>query len=99
MIEVCETQTFSDWLEALRDSTARHKIQARLVRVRHGNFGDHRENIAKGVCELKIDYGPGYRVYYAKRGRMLVILLCGGDKDTQKADIATAEKMAKELEK
>lgn len=72
------------------------RAQGRLLRLRFGNPGHHR-TLKAGVCELKIDYGPGYRVYYTQRGDVVIILLCGGDKRTQQADIRTAERMAKEV--
>lgn len=97
MIEVRQTQTFKDWLAALRDRKAAAKIAARIARVELGNFGDV-EPVGEGVSELRIHYGPGYRLYIAQRGAELVILLCGGDKSTQRRDIAAARKMAGELE-
>lgn len=96
MIELRETARFSAWLEALKDRQARVRVQARLLRLRYGNPGQHRV-LKAGVSELKIDYGPGYRVYYTHRGDVVIILLCGGDKRTQRADIRTAERMAKEV--
>lgn len=98
MIEVAETEAFSDWLGSLRDSGARYRILARINRVRHGNLGEHRENIAPGVSELVFKgRGPGYRIYYTQRGKVLILLLCGGDKATQQADIRIAERLAKEV--
>jgi len=81
---------FLDWLRNLRDQRAQQKIQIRLNRVRLGNFGDARA-VGDGVQELKIDYGPGYRVYFGQIGNDLVILLCGGDKSTQDEDIQEAK--------
>jgi putative addiction module killer protein len=78
-----------DWLDGLRDPVAKGRIEARLNRLKLGNFGDWR-SLEKGVCELKIDYGPGYRVYYAMIGPICVLLLCGGDKRKQAADIERA---------
>ena len=77
------------WLKGLRDHQAVTRIITCLDRVRHGNFGDHKA-VADGVWELRIDYGPGYRVYYCLDGEYIVLLLCGGDKSTQQIDIANA---------
>lgn len=93
VIEIRETQAFSAWLESLRDAQARARVQARILRLRHGNPGDVKP-VGEGVSELRIDYGPGYRVYYIMRGAMLIILLAGGAKSTQGKDIKTALKMA-----
>jgi putative addiction module killer protein len=90
MIEVKETLVFAKWLEELRDA------QARILRLRQGNFGDVKV-VREGVSELRIDYGPGYRVYFLRRGEQLVILLAGGDKRTQPADIKTALELARHL--
>lgn len=90
------TGVFREWLHALRDASARVRIQARIRRIADGNPGQHRV-LRGGVVELKIDHGPGYRVYYTRRGDVLVILLCGGNKRTQQQDIETAESMAKEV--
>ena len=81
---------FREWLHGLRDVNARARIRVRLNRVRLGNFGDAKA-LGKGVHELRVPYGPGYRVYFARAGSIVVLLLCGGDKSTQKRDIATAE--------
>lgn len=94
MIEVIESATYKTWFAALRDRQARVRIDARIRRLSLGNPGQHRV-LTGGVCELKIDVGPGYRVYYTQRGNVLVILLCGGDKSTQDKDIKTAESLAK----
>jgi len=83
------TVPFRDWLHSLRDLQAVARIRARLTRIRAGNFGQARA-LGGGVSELKIDHGPGYRVYYAMSGRTVVLLLIGGDKSTQKRDIETA---------
>jgi putative addiction module killer protein len=90
------TQDYLDWINALKDRTARARIQMRVDRLVHGNPGQHRM-LTDGVCELKIDVGPGYRVYYTERGGVLIILLAGGDKSTQQKDIRTALALAKEL--
>ena len=81
---------FRKWLHALRDVGARAKIRIRLTRVRLGNFGDAKA-VGNGVSELRIPYGPGYRVYFARTGDTIVLLLCGGDKSSQKRDIETAK--------
>ena len=82
---------FKEWLDGLKDITARQKVRIRLDRVRLGNLGRNR-SIGEGVYELKIDYGPGYRVYYALEKKMLILLLMGGDKSSQDKDIALARK-------
>jgi len=96
VIEIRETLHFSEWLESLRDAQARTRIQARILRLRHGNAGDA-EPVGEGVSEMRIDYGPGYRIYFVRRGVRLVILLAGGDKRTQAKDIKAALKMARDL--
>lgn len=97
MIEVRKTEIFADWFAALRDREARIRIQVRIDRLSMGNPGQHRL-LTGGVCEMKIDHGPGYRVYYARHGDAWVVLLCGGSKKTQNADIDAAVALAKELE-
>lgn len=89
MIEVRTTEVFDGWFARLRDTSARVRVQARIDRLSLGNPGQHRV-LAGGLRELKIDHGPGYRVYYVERGRVLVVLLCGGDKRTQRQDIGMA---------
>ena len=96
MIEIRETLEFSTWLESLRDAQARTRVQARILRLRYGNPGDVRP-VGEGVSEMRIDYSPGYRVYFVKRGALLVILLAGGAKPTQDKDIKTALKLARRL--
>ena len=96
MIEIRETLVFSAWLASLRDAQARARVQGRILRLRQGNPGDVKP-VGEGVSELRIDYGPGYRVYYVKRGALLVILLAGGAKPTQDKDIKTALKLARML--
>lgn len=81
---------FSQWLNKLTDVHARARIRMRLERVRRGNFGDA-ESVGAGVSELRIDYGPGYRIYHAGQGKTVVVLLCGGDKRTQTKDINRAQ--------
>ncbi|WP_199247131.1 type II toxin-antitoxin system RelE/ParE family toxin [[Phormidium] sp. ETS-05] len=80
---------FSDWRDSLRDNRAKAKISAKLNQVRLGNLGDYR-SVGEGVCELRIDYGPGYRLYFGQIGTTIVLLLCGGDKSTQEQDIDKA---------
>ena len=96
MIEVRQTEVFSKWLGELRDRQARARIQTRIDRLQLGLAGDAKP-VGEGVSELRIDYGPAYRVYFARRGRELVILLAGGDKSTQDRDIETALKLARDL--
>lgn len=97
MIEIRRTAEFSRFLEKLRDLQARARITTRVDRIAEGNFGDAK-SVGEGVSELRIDYGPGYRVYFTKRGMTLVFLLCGGDKKSQDADIKLAKKLLNELE-
>ena len=89
MIEIRKTQVFEEWFVALRDRQARLRIQARIDRLMFANPGQHRM-LTRGVCEMKIDHGPGYRVYYARAGERLILLLVGGDKRRQQADIGAA---------
>lgn len=95
MIEIRRTDVFDRWLRKLRDPNAKARIQIRIDRLARGLFGDARD-IGQGLSELRIDYGPGYRVYLMKRGDVLMILLCGGDKQTQASDIKFARAMADE---
>lgn len=96
MIEIRETLTFSRWLESLRDKQARSRIQARILRLKAGNPGDVKP-VAEGISEMRIDHGPGYRVYFVRQGSQLIILLAGGGKNTQTKDIKTALEMARNL--
>ena len=96
MIEIRKTDEFASWLDNLRDLQARARIQARIERLAMGNPGDV-EPVGEGVSELRIHHGPGYRVYFKKRGHMLIILLAGGDKSTQSKDIKTALRLAQNL--
>lgn len=96
MIEVRQTDRFTTWFNDLRDEQARARINARIRRLSLGNFGDV-EPVGEGVSELRIHYGPGYRVYFVKRGTEIVILLLGGDKSSQKRDIRDAKEIAKEV--
>lgn len=95
MIEIRQTATFAKWEAHLRDKRARTIIASRLMRLAEGLPGDV-EPVGEGVSELRIHYGPGYRVYFQKRGDVLIVLLCGGDKGSQTRDIAAAKKLAKE---
>ena len=95
MIELKQTATYEKWEARLRDKRARTIIAARLMRLAEGLPGDV-EPVGEGISELRIHYGPGYRVYFQRRGNLLVVLLCGGDKSTQARDIATAKKLATE---
>ena len=95
MIVIEKTATFLNWLRDLRDVRAMARIQVRIDRLALGNPGDVKP-VDDGVSELRVDYGPGYRVYFAQRGKVLIVLLCGGDKRTQNADIENAKKLAKE---
>jgi putative addiction module killer protein len=96
MPEIRQTETFARWLARLRDGRARTRIQARIDRLEIGNPGDVKP-VGGGISEMRIDYGPGYRVYFVARGTALVVLLAGGDKDSQERDIATARELANGL--
>ncbi|MFN0306204.1 MAG: type II toxin-antitoxin system RelE/ParE family toxin [Burkholderiales bacterium] len=93
---VKETEIYREWINSLRDRAGRARIQVRVDRLVHGNPGKRRD-LAHGVSELKIDVGPGYRVYYTKRGDHLLILLAGGDKSSQQKDIKSAFELAKNI--
>jgi len=95
--QVRQTDAFASWLVALRDVRAKARILARLDSTRLGNLGDIR-SVGGGVSEMRIDVGAGYRVYFTRRQRVVVILLCGGDKSTQAKDIAKAQLLAKAIE-
>jgi putative addiction module killer protein len=90
------TEEYLDWINGLRDRNGRARIQVRVDRLVHGNPGDHR-HLAGGVSELRIDFGPGYRVYYTQRGNELIVLLAGGDKSSQQQDIRRAIELAEHL--
>jgi len=96
MIEVRQTEIFASWLAKLRDGRARARINVRIRRLSLGNPGDTK-SVGGGVLKMRIDYGPGYRVYFVRRGEALVILVSGGDKRTQSQDIAMAIKLARDL--
>lgn len=90
------TEPYRDWINSLRDQAGRARIQMRVDRLVHGNPGQHRR-LTEGVCELKIDFGPGYRVYYIERRGEMIILLAGGDKSSQQKDIKAALLLARNL--
>jgi putative addiction module killer protein len=90
------TEVYRDWINALRDRTARARIQVRVDRLVHGNPGQNR-HLGEGVSELKLDIGPGYRVYYTERNGELIVLLAGGDKSSQQKDIEAALELARHL--
>jgi putative addiction module killer protein len=94
-IKVFKTRTFNEWFMALRDIRAKKRIQARIDRMEEGNPGDVK-SLGEGVWEMRVDYGPGYRIYFMKRGSEFVLLLAGGDKRTQARDIQNAQKMVQE---
>jgi putative addiction module killer protein len=90
------TEVYRDWINSLKDRAGRARVQVRVDRMVHGNPGQHRV-LTDGVCELKVDFGPGYRVYYTERAGVLIVLLAGGDKSSQQQDIKTAISLAKGL--
>ena len=96
-MRVEKTKEYGDWIDALKDRVARARVQVRVDRLIHGNPGEHRDLI-DGVSELKVDFGPGYRVYYSQRGTRLLLLLVGGDKSSQQRDIAKAIDLAKHFQ-
>lgn len=97
VIEVRQTLVFRNWLDALKDQRAKERIAQRIVRLQAGLFGDAK--FFEVIGELRVNYGPGYRVYFVQRGPVLIILLCGGDKSTQSKDIKKAKTIADDLEK
>jgi putative addiction module killer protein len=97
MLEIFRSETFDRWLRELRDIRARARIEARILRLSQGNPGDVKR-VGSGVSEMRIDYGPGYRVYFTRRGPLVVLLLCGGDKRTQDGDIKRAIEIAEDWE-
>ena len=96
MIEMRKTEIFAKWLDGLRDIRARARILVRIERLAAGNPGDVKP-VGEGVSELRIDYGPGYRVYYKRQGQKVIVLLAGGEKGTQTKDIKTAIRLAQNL--
>lgn len=97
MLRVLETAVFTKWLDRLRDDRAKARITSRLTALRFGHFGDVR-GVGGMISEMRIDVGPGYRMYFVRRQADIVVLLCGGDKSTQRRDIARARSLAAELE-
>jgi putative addiction module killer protein len=89
-----ESSVYKKWIKNLKDERARHRINARIERLKQGNPGDVMP-VGENISELRIDYGPGYRVYYKDTGKEIIILLCGGDKSTQQADIIRAKEVAR----
>lgn len=96
MIKISKTHIFARWINDLKDLRARARIQARIERLRNGNAGDVKP-VGQGISELRIDIGQGYRVYFTKIDQEIILLICGGDKNTQSTDIKTAIKIAKKL--
>ena len=97
VFRLIETGTFERWVESVRDRRAMTKIIDRLKRAANGNFGDV-ESVGGGVSELRIHYGPGYRLYFFRRGQEVIILLCGGDKSSQRTDIECAKQLKAQIE-
>lgn len=97
MLSIRTTQTFDRWYSALRDNAARIRIQVRIDRMLNGNPGDVKA-LGAGLFEMRVDHGPGYRIYFQRRGDVLVVLLCGGNKSTQHADIDRARHLAANLD-
>lgn len=93
MVEVFTTDDFDHWLLKLKDRRGRLRIVARIDRLAHGNPGDSK-SVGQAVSELRLSYGPGYRIYYTQRGNRVILLLCGGDKSTQRNDITKAHQLA-----
>lgn len=96
MIDLLKTDTFDKWFRGLRDARAKAGIDERLERLANGNPGDVKP-VGSGVSELRIDYGPGYRLYYVQRGKLVIVLLCGGDKGSQRRDATKAIELAEGL--
>ncbi len=96
MLEVRQTATYAEWFSGLRDRTARTRIDIRIRRLSLGNAGDVKP-VGEGISELRIDHGPGYRVYFIQKGNVYVVLLAGGDKATQDRDIREAKALARDL--
>ena len=96
MVEIRKTELFAKWLDNLRDIQAKARVLVRIERLASGNAGDVKP-VGEGISEMRIDYGPGYRVYFTKRGSELIILLAGGDKGSQCSDIKTSLRLARNL--
>jgi putative addiction module killer protein len=98
MLEILQTDVFAKWLKRLKDTNARARINVRIKRISiTGNFGDAK-SIGDGICEMRIDYGPGYRIYFTRRGAEILLLLIGGDKSSQQKDIEKAKRLKAEYE-
>ena len=97
MIEIRQTETYRKWFDSLKDRNARMRIDIRIRRISLGNFGDVKP-VGEGVSEIRIDYGPGYRIYYMRKKNTVIILLSGGDKSTQSKDIQRAHELAQRME-
>lgn len=95
MFVIQKTQTYDAWIRRLKDRRAAGRITSRILRAEDGNLGDVKP-VGQGVSEMRINYGPGYRVYFLQRGSVVILLLCGGDKSTQSQDILEAKRLAKE---
>ncbi len=98
MLTFVRHATFDEWLRGLRDAKAKARILARIASAAHGNFGDCKL-VGQGVSEMRVHVGPGYRVYFARRAKLVYVLLCGGDKSTQDRDIERAKLLAREMER
>lgn len=96
MLEIRQTATYSEWFDMLRDRAAKMRIDIRIRRLSMGNPGDVKP-VGDGISELRVDFGPGYRIYYVRSGELVVVLLAGGDKATQNQDIRVAKALAREL--
>ena len=96
MLTVLQTETFAAWFAGLPDRRARARIQMRIDRAEDGNLGSHK-SVGGGVSEMRIDHGPGYRIYYTMRGTQMIVLIAGGDKSTQANDIKAARELARQL--
>lgn len=96
MVEIRETKLYAKWFDSLRDRTAQARIEIRIQRLALGNPGDVK-SVGSGISELRINYGPGYRIYFSQLGELLILLINGGDKDSQRDDIAVAKELLKEL--
>lgn len=97
MIEIRQTETYKKWFDSLKDRNARMRIDIRIRRISLGNFGDVKI-VGQGVSEIRVDYGPGYRIYYLRKKNTIIILLLGGDKSTQSKDIQKAHELAQRVE-
>jgi putative addiction module killer protein len=97
MVELIKSDTFDRWMRSLRDVRAAARVQVRLDRLQSGNAGDVKP-VGAGISEMRIDYGPGYRIYFMRRGALVILLLCGGDKSTQSKDITNAKAIAAQWE-